>query len=66
MVFVMILETVLFVIRTTVPPRLHSEVAERAARRRAALAAASAAAADSGTSAASEDTRQSLGDKKRN
>ena len=38
MVFAMLLETVLFVIRTTFPPKLHSVVAERARRKRAAAA----------------------------
>jgi hypothetical protein len=44
MVSAMILETVLFVIRTTVPPKLHIAAAERARRIRAEETVAAAVA----------------------
>lgn len=44
MVFAMILETVLFVIRSTVPPKLHIAAAERSRRFRAEEAVAAAVA----------------------
>jgi hypothetical protein len=44
MVFAMILETVLFVIRTTVPPKLHIAAAERGRKFRAKETVAAAVA----------------------
>ena len=51
MVSVMLLETVLYVIRTTVPPKLHYAVEQRAQEKRQAAAAAAAAGEPSGSAA---------------
>ena len=80
MVFAMVLETVLFVIRTTVPPKLHIAAAQRGQRIRAQEAAAAVVAAGNPVVASvtlTEEQRnsllaslakeiQSIGDKKKN
>jgi hypothetical protein len=80
MVFAMILETVLFVIRTTVPPKLHIAAAKRGRRVRAEQAVAAAVAGGNAVVASAtltEEERsrllsslaeeiQSVGDKKTN
>lgn len=82
MVLAMILETVLYVIRTTVPPKLHDFVEERAQKKREASLKARSEAADTGGEVGRlidpieakvveeieplDDTPQSLADKKVN